>query len=46
MKLINTLLQKLAIFHTWNVNKRMMEWTKTHFTAIMMNMWLQISKLK
>ena len=27
-------------------NKRMMEWTKTHFTVAMMIMWLQISKLK
>ena len=46
LKLITTLLQKLAIFHVWNVKQKMMEWSKTHFTVVMMNMWLQISKLK
>ena len=38
MKLITALPQKL--------NKRMLEWIKTHLAVVMMNKWLQISKRK
>ena len=45
-KLTTTLLQKLAAFYMWIVKEKLTEWTKTHFTVVMVTVWLQVRKHK